>query len=289
MEESIRDRSSSSRALRLALLACTILAGGLSLFAAQASAAEGKPPVIESISAGTGSEVTAGAKINPEGLATTYEIRLECPSCVPSDQRSKGVLAAGDKGREVSLTLTGLQPGSYWFGVWASNSAGEVFQRSDILDVPPVPPGACPDGCGTVEPYKPEVSPVEIESGNEAARRHVMESEAEQRQKAKEQEEQRAKEASVRAGEEAALKRVEEEETAADAARAGAHVVPTCVVPSLKGDSLSKAQRALGKALCRLGKVSRPERLRGSLVVIGQRVGAGRRLPSGTRVGVVLG
>jgi hypothetical protein len=75
------------------------------------------------------------------------------------------VLAAGDEGREVSLKLTGLQAGSYWFGVLASNSAGEAFRRSHILDIPPVPPGACPNGCSTNEPYRTETSQTVIEQG----------------------------------------------------------------------------------------------------------------------------
>jgi hypothetical protein len=139
------------RPLWRVLVPCVMLAGVLVAFPTPlALAAEGNPPAIESMSAGVGSEVTVGAQINPEGLETTYEIRLECRTheplwtCepIPDTQQVEGVLAAGDEGREVSLKLTGLQPGSYWFGVLASNSAGEVFRRSRILDIPPVPPGA---------------------------------------------------------------------------------------------------------------------------------------------------
>jgi hypothetical protein len=62
-----------------------------------------------------------------------------------------------------------------------------------------------------------------------------------------------------------------------------------CVVPSLKGRSLADARDLLHKAHCRLGNVSKPGRgSKGRLVVREQRVKAGRRLPSGTRVGVVL-
>jgi hypothetical protein len=63
-----------------------------------------------------------------------------------------------------------------------------------------------------------------------------------------------------------------------------------CVVPSLKGDSLSKARRALNKSHCRLGRVSRSHsRHRGILVVIGQSPSLGSKLADGTRVAVILG
>jgi hypothetical protein len=154
------------RTLRVALASCAILAGGLVLLAAPALAVEGKPPVIVSMSAAAGGEVTVGAEINPEGLETSYEIRLECGTGepVPCDslpnERATGELPAVNERRSVSLTLTGLQAGTYWFGVSAHNAAGEALRSSDIFTIPPESPGACPDGCSTSEPYKPEVSPV---------------------------------------------------------------------------------------------------------------------------------
>ncbi|HEV3070452.1 MAG TPA: hypothetical protein VGY76_03380 [Solirubrobacteraceae bacterium] len=160
------------RPFRLALVPCAILAAVLVAFpGSPALAAAGKPPVIVSMSAGVGGEVTVGAQINPEGLETTYEIRLECRTQAPlwpcepiPTQQVAGVLAAGDEGREVSLKLTGLQPGSYWFGVLAVNSAGEAFQRSHVLEIPPVPPGACPNGCSNTPPYITTVSPGVMEA-----------------------------------------------------------------------------------------------------------------------------
>lgn len=67
------------------------------------------------------------------------------------------------------------------------------------------------------------------------------------------QEEAKIRAAAVLAGEEAARKR-RVEEAAASAAQSG---TPACV-PSLRGDTLTSARRALSKAHCRLGKVSRP-------------------------------
>lgn len=132
-------------------LAAAILAAW-ALPATPALAAEGKRPVIVSMGAGIGGEVTVSAHIDPEGLETTYEIKLECGpgEPVPCDsmpnQRAEGRLAGDQEIHEVSLTLTGLQPGTYWLGVNAHNAAGEAFRSSDILTIPPIPPGACPDG-----------------------------------------------------------------------------------------------------------------------------------------------
>lgn len=65
---------------------------------------------------------------------------------------------------------------------------------------------------------------------------------------------------------------------------------PPCIVPRLRGKTLRQARRALTRANCRLGRVSRrpaARRLRGR--VVGQRPSAGRRLPDRSRVNVVLG
>lgn len=63
-----------------------------------------------------------------------------------------------------------------------------------------------------------------------------------------------------------------------------------CIVPSLKGDTIGKAQRVLAKAHCQLGEVARPHRRNGgSMVVVSQRLAAGRHVSSGTRVGVTVG
>jgi len=70
---------------------------------------------------------------------------------------------------------------------------------------------------------------------------------------------------------------------------APANVIPACIVPSLKGDPLGKARRALSKARCALGKVTMPRDAHGStLVVIEQSAKHGKTLPGGARIGVAL-
>jgi hypothetical protein len=157
-----------------------------------------------------------------------------------------------NEARTVSLNLTGIQPGSYWFDVFAANSAGEAFRRSE-LKVPPIPPGACPNGCSTNEPYKAEVSKASLESAERQAAIISAEAEAKRRQVVREREEQKANEAAAsHAAEAAALKKREEEEAAA-----ADKPTPVCSVPSLGGDTLRAARRALTKAHCRLGRVYR--------------------------------
>jgi hypothetical protein len=66
----------------------------------------------------------------------------------------------------------------------------------------------------------------------------------------------------------------------------------TCVVPKLKGKSLSKARGLLSKAHCALGKVSKPKVKKGhkqpKLVVGSTTPKAGSKLPSGGKVAVKL-
>jgi archaellum component FlaD/FlaE len=62
-----------------------------------------------------------------------------------------------------------------------------------------------------------------------------------------------------------------------------------CVVPNLKGDSLSRARAALRKAHCALGKVLMPHHSHGHLVVMGQSVKRGLKRSHGTAVAVTLG
>jgi beta-lactam-binding protein with PASTA domain len=60
-------------------------------------------------------------------------------------------------------------------------------------------------------------------------------------------------------------------------------------VPSLIGDSLAAAKKALTRSRCRIGKVTEPRHGRGKLHVASQSRRKGKRLPSGTRVAVTLG
>lgn len=66
--------------------------------------------------------------------------------------------------------------------------------------------------------------------------------------------------------------------------------VAVCVVPSLRGDSLHEARKALGSAHCRLGSVSNPRQARrDALVVIRQDRRVGEHLSVEARVAVTMG
>jgi hypothetical protein len=287
--------SFSSRARRLVLASCAVLVGALVLSGAPALASGGELPTVEDVTATKvyEHEGTIEAQIDPQGSETTYEIWLECRGphepIWPCVQRVEGHLAAGFEAETVSLHLTGLQEGTYYvFGVVAVNSAGQTKERGvSILQDPVIPPGACPDGCSTSEPYRPEPpSQASLESAQREAERITARTDAERQQQARAHEEQKAREAARLAVEEAELKRAEEQEAARDAVL---HVLPACVVPSLKGDTLSAARRALGRAHCGLGKVTGPRAHHGALVVIAQSAEHGKKLPGGAHIAVTIG
>jgi hypothetical protein len=63
-----------------------------------------------------------------------------------------------------------------------------------------------------------------------------------------------------------------------------------CRVPKLEGETLKAAERSLGRANCKLGKVLKhksPKTRKG--LVVSSRPGAGTKHPAGTRVGLTLG
>jgi len=287
------------RALRSVLAGYVILSAA-ALLPVPALAAEGKPPVIESMGAGIGGEITVSAHIDPEGLETTYEIKLECGpgEPVPCDsipnERSEGRLATGYEVHEVSLTLTGLQPGTYWFGAHARNSVGETSWSSDILTVPP--PSPCPDGCPTPPIYESKQSQGAAEATKAYAEMAAARAEEKRHQEALEREESKAREAALHASEEAADKHRAEEEAAASKhleeeeqkEATAAREANTCVVPALRGDTLNAARHALAKARCRLGKVIRPANNHSPLIVTRQSPRHGKRLPRGSAVAVTL-
>ena len=85
---------------------------------------------------------------------------------------------------------------------------------------PVIPPGACPDGCSTTEPYKPEPpSQASLEFAQQQADGIAARAEAERQQHAREHEELLVKEAAVRYAAEALLelKQREKEEATAQA------------------------------------------------------------------------
>jgi hypothetical protein len=266
----------SRRALEPVLAGCAILSTA-ALLTAPALAAEGKPPIIVSTGWAIGGQVTVEAEINPEGLETSYEIRLECQACGPAGYSpSVGHLPAVKEVRTVSLNLTGIQSGSYWFDVLATNSTGEAFRRGE-LEVRLAP--GIPENKPT--PYEPKVEPI---ADHEAqVSRELTEAERKARE-AHEQAEREAKEAQLRL----AVERAEREAAEAKAAESKPTVVE-CVVPSLIGHSRSAAQRALAKAHCKLGKVTKLRGGHGALVVIRQSAEHGKKLPDGARIAIELG
>jgi hypothetical protein len=62
-----------------------------------------------------------------------------------------------------------------------------------------------------------------------------------------------------------------------------------CVVPSLKGESLAAARHSLNAAHCALGKITRPHKHRGALVVESQGQVAGKTLANETPIAITLG
>lgn len=293
---SLRTMSFSLSPPRRALVSCAVLFGSLLFSVTGASAAEGGGPTIDGTSVADFTEHGARlvAQINPQGSEATYEFRLVWQDADPpasgepvtgGTQAQGGHIAAGFEDQTVSAALTGLQPGyTYWYVVAAINSAGNTKGGSPYF-FGFWNGGAYPEGVGTGPPYEPEVPLWDIWLSEAQSAQTLSEYEANQRQAAKEQEEQRTREAAIRASEAAALKRREEEEVASAAVAR----TRTCNVPSLKGDTLSIARRAIDKAHCRLGKVSRPRRHGGALIVIRQAPRHGRKLAEGTAIAVTLG
>jgi len=287
------------RAFSVTLVACAVLAGGLLSSASQAMATEAESPTIDSTTVTSFTEhgVSIVAQINPQGSETAYEFRLVWQDANPpaagepipgGPQVRAGRIAAGFGDQTVSAVLTGLQPGyTYWYVVVASNveqktKAGPYafgFRNG----------GAYPEGIGSGPPYEGEISEWSMDLAEEQVAQVAREYEARQRQAAKEHEEQQAGQAARLAAEAAALsaavKRHEEEAAPAKPAAS----VPVCIVPSLKGDTLDAARRAIGEAHCRLGRVSRPRRRRGSLIVSGQAPRRGKKLAAGTNIALTLG
>lgn len=268
----------------VALWLCAI--GACFGLACGSAIATGMRPVIESLSAGAGGEVTVGAKINPEGLDTSYELRIECAlreaagpcETTLSGPTTEGVIPGGGGSDEVRLNVTSLKSGSYLVGVRASNAAGGVSRQGE-LTIPPRIEG-CAEGCASHEPYKRESTG---EWDAEASRLFVAEYWAQQRLA----QEASAHEQELKAREEARLlseaaKREAEREAAAKKARRA------CIVPSLRGDSLTAARRALARAHCRLGKVDDRSRVRSRLAVSQQSPRRGRRLANDAPVSVTL-
>ncbi len=276
-----------SRGSWIVLVSCSILAGALMLSGAPPALASGVgSPRIESTAVTNIIEqgVTLEAQIDPQGSEAAYEFRLVWQDADPpapgepvtgGEQIQGGHIAAGSEDQTVSAVVTNLQPGyTYWYEVVASNSAGKA--KAGPYSFGFLNDGAYPNGTGPGPPYRTEESQLAIESGDIAAEKTLEE--ARELPLNEPLEPQPTREPPpAEAPEEATTDSVD-------------HVAPVCVVPSLKGDTLSAAQTAIDKAHCRLGKVARPKGHHdGQFVVTQQRVSVGGKLPSDTTIGVTLG
>jgi hypothetical protein len=276
-----------------------LLAAGFLCLASQAlaqTACETTPATIErtALTEETPAGVGLEAEIDPHNGETTYEFAIvwrvldpsERGERVPGDPRVQGgPIPAGAGAVTVSGFVSGLQPGyTYWYEVIASNLAGKTKSAAQWFSY--YYTGGYPYGLGGGPPYESEVSPCSLESAQREAEAIYEEAEARRQQHAREAQQQLAREVAARyASEAAALKHREEEMAAAEVA---VHVT-SCVVPALRGHTLSAARRALEKAHCRIGEVRRPDHHRGALVIVGQSIRRGRKLAGGTAIAVTMG
>jgi hypothetical protein len=268
--ESRAKRSFPSPVLRVALVSCAILASGLVLSAARASAAEGVGPVIGHVAATEVAEheVKVEAQIDPGGLETTYEVWLVWQEADPKGgatnsgerptggaQTQTGHIAAGSGDQTVSVTLKGLQWGYlYWYGVRAVNSACNTRGESPYTFALHIS-GEFPNGEGTGPPYETEISCGFSKLSEEESAKTLKEYEAKhakelEAQHAKEHEEQEFKEAAARAAEVTARKQREEQEQD----KGGLSLAATNVAVQRNGTALVKLT-CLGIASCR-GKLT---------------------------------
>jgi hypothetical protein len=241
--------------------------------------------------------VVLEAQINPQNSATTYEFVIvqqllnpENPSdrseMAPKGLRAVGgPIPAGAGDVTVSGLVTGLERGyTYWYEVVASNLAGETRSGGDNT-FSYYYMGGYPYGIGGTPYEATPPSACAIELAKQEAERITARTEAERLQQAREHEELAAKEAAIRYASEVAALKLREEEADAEAA---SHV-RSCIVPALKGDTLSLARRAIEEAHCGLGEVREPHRHRGMLVVVDQSHRHGEKLAGGTAIAVTMG
>jgi hypothetical protein len=238
------------------------------------------------------SGATIEVPINPEGGETSWEIWLECPNaqennqnCEPltvGSQRQQGVLSPGFESEIVTDAVNGLQPDHFYkYRVVATNSAGKEGYVGDGFVTCPSE-GPCPS-----QPYLSGLSLWVIEGAEREAKEAPGIGEREAKEQ-KEAEERPGKEAAERAAKEREIREAGERAGKEAAERVAAAHSPKCVVPHVKGDSLTEARRSLGRAHCRLGRLTEPRDYRGSLVVVRQSTRSGSTLTAGTSVALTL-
>ncbi len=220
-------------------------------------------------------EASFEAEINPQGKETSYEFLIlarqvhfsESPELL-SGLSQDGRIAAGTGAAAVNASFSDLQSGYiYWLEVIATNLAGKTRSTPTFFFYDD-PPAEKEESSGHW-PYRTDESGCAIESGDLASAKTVQE--------------QREKEAAeAKAAEEATRKRQAEEHERLRASQ------PSCVVPSLKGDTLRIARRRIEAAHCSLGAVKRPLDHHGRLVVAQQAPRRGTRLTDGARITLTL-
>lgn len=249
-------------------------------------ACEAKSPTIESLTLKevTMAGVSLEAAIDPQGNETRYEFLTVWRALKPGERgeplpagspTQEGHIGAGYGDVTVTAFLSGLQPGyTYWFELVATSLGNNA--RSTIA-VTYFDPDWYESGLAEGPPYvPPDRAGCADESGNLAAAETVR------KQREKEAQEAAAKEVMAKEAKEALPKRPAEEHSAAS--------LPTsCIVPSVRGDTLSAARRAIARAHCRLGRLRRPSHYHGALVVMRQTPRRGSTLGNRASVTLVLG
>jgi hypothetical protein len=238
-------RRLSLRAFYVVLVSCAVLAGGFLFSTPLATASEVEPPTIASVEVTdvTEASVTLVAQIDPHDSEGGYEFRLVQQGSPPAFRGEpipggppvhQGRIGAGEQ--TVRAVITGLQPGHlYWYVLVVTNSeqrarTGDAYFSFHYS-------GGFPEGIGGA-PYEAEIPERAIDLAEEESAQTLREYEAKQRQAAKEREERQSAEGAGLAAEATALKHQEEALASAKAAP----VSSVCIVPSLRGYTLSAAQ-----------------------------------------------
>jgi hypothetical protein len=283
------------------VVVCAIASGALALCSPQALATEA-PPRIDATTVTNVAEhsATIEVQINPQAGETNVEIwtigQDAHPPSRDAERMAGGVqqqcatIASGAIDQVASLSLTNLQPGyAYWYEVKAANKSGETKGKSPYWFGFHTN-ASYPEGFVPNFPYEPRITCAELKSAEEQGRqtfREAQERRAAEKRLAEQQERERRE-----AAEAAERKRVEEAQAAARAqptAKPQVSMLLRCVVPTLKGDTLRAARRAIISHHCRVGKIRRPRHHRGALVVTAQSPKHGRKLADGAAIALTLG
>jgi hypothetical protein len=175
MIDGLMRRAFSPRIPRRALVLCALVTCAPVFFGTQAFAIEGgggpagEAPSIdgESVVGITEHGATLGAKINPNGLETTYEFWLDYAVCQKpegvncdlwsSESVGHGTISAGNEDQTVGVDLTSLKPGySYTYRVLATSSAGTTRGQPHAFKT--LQEGTAPKTAETAETSLPSTS-----------------------------------------------------------------------------------------------------------------------------------